>query len=343
MLKLTESVIKAIVSVALALAFGFWGLVIGTLAGVASISILSYILAPHQPRLVLDWESIRPLIRFGRWMFINSMIAMAGASILRIVITRQLGAGALGLYYLATQLAHLPSEISNGVFGQVAFPMFSRLQSDLERVRRVFRTMVVGTIALLYPACLLIIALAPTFVSEVLGSKWNGTEVLIQILTLATMIGIFGDTVVEILKGMGSPDKMTLMGFTQTLMLITLVLLLTREFGINGAALASIPAILISQLMGIIFIRQLMPQPFSGLGKPLGAIMVASLTGAAVAFVLDQQLVGIVGLLISGVGAALCTLLILWIADRKLSLGLTQDLVLIFPGVERYIRMLQAN
>jgi lipopolysaccharide exporter len=342
-LKLTESLVKAAVSIILAVFFGLWGLVVGTIAGVAAISILSYILAPHRPRLLFDREILRPLVNFGRWMFVTSLIAMAGTSILRIVITRQLGATALGLYYLAAQLAYLPSEVSSGVFGAVAFPMFSRLQTDFERAKRAFRTMVVGTAAILYPACLLIIVLAPTFVSEVLGPKWNGTEIIVQILSLATMIGIFGDTVVEILKGMGRPDRRTLMGFAQMLVLIGLVSLLTSQFGIVGAALASLPAVLVSQIMGIIFVGQLMPKPLSGLGKPMMAVVIASLGGAIIAFFLDKYLTGILGLVAAGTGAVLCTLAILWIANQKWSLGLINDLILIFPGVEKFVLALEAK
>lgn len=343
LLKLTESLVKAVVSVALAAFLGFWGLVLGTLAGAAAISILSYVLAPHRPKLAFEWEAIHPLIGFGRWMTVDSIIAMIAGSLLRIVITRQLGVSELGLYYLATQLASLPSEISNGVIGQVAFPMFSRLQSDLERLKRAFRTMVVGTIALLYPACLLIIVLAPTFVAEMLGSKWSGTEAVIQILTFATMIGIFGDTVVEILKGMGRPDKMTLMGLAQTVTLITFVSLLTSRFGLIGAALASLPAVFVSQILGIIFIGQLLSRPLSGLGRHLSAVIIASLIGAMVAFILDRYLMGIIGLAVASLGAVVCTLWIMWVANRRLSLGLDKELVLIFPGAARYIRILEVN
>lgn len=342
-LKMTESVVKVVVSVALAIVFGLWGLVVGTLAGSAAFSILSYILAPHRPKLVFDWEAIRPLIRFGRWMFVMSLITVAGGSILRIVITRQLGVAALGLYYLATQLAYLPSEVSSGIFGTVAFPLFSRLQSDLERVRTAFRTMVVGTAALLYPACLFIFVFAPTFIAEVLGAKWIGTEALIQILSVATMIGIFGDTVVATLKGMGRPDQRTFMGLVQILTLTILVALLTRRFGMVGAAFASIPAVLTSQLMGIIFVRQLMPQPLLGLVRPLGAIVIASLIGAIVGFFLDKYLIGMFGLIVAAVGFVLSTSVVLSIANRRSSLGLDQDLMRVFPGMATLLQKLEVK
>jgi O-antigen/teichoic acid export membrane protein len=100
--------------------------------------------------------------------------------------SRQLGVAALGLYVLAAQLAYLPSEISSGVVGSVAFPLFARLQTNIQQARRAFRTMVVGMAVLLYPVCLMMIALARPLVVEVLGAKWNGTEPVIQILVLAT-------------------------------------------------------------------------------------------------------------------------------------------------------------
>jgi O-antigen/teichoic acid export membrane protein len=330
-LKLSESLVAAVVSISFASVVGVWGLVAGSLAGVAVTVIVSYILAPHRPRLLFDQESIKPLIRFGRWVFITSLIALVGGTVLRIVISRQLGATALGLYYLATQLAYLPSEISSGVVGTVAFPMFSRLRSNLEKTKRAFRAMVIGTAALLYPACLLIIVLAPGLVNEILGSKWNGTEIVIQILTVAVMIGIFGDYLVEILKGMGRPDKRAMMVLAQVILLIALVAVLTNRFGVIGAALASIPAVIISQIMGIIFIGQLIPQPLSGLGRPIWAILVASLTGAVAAFYLDNHLNGIIGLGAASLGAVLCYLLLLWFADRIWNLGITQDFTLIFP------------
>lgn len=343
LLKLTESLVKAVVSVALAIFLGFWGLVFGTLAGAAAISILSYALAPHRPRLTIDWDALRPLINFGRWMTIDNIITLIAGSLLRIIITRSLGTSELGLYYLATQLASLPSEISNGAIGQVAFPMFSRLQPDLERLKRAFRTVVIGTMSLLYPACLLIMVLAPSFVTEMLGSKWQGAETVIQILTLATMIGIFGDTVVEILKGMGKPDKMTLMGLAQAVTLIIFVSLLTSRFGLTGAALASVPAVFVSQILGIVLISQLIPRPLSGLGRHLGAIIITSLLGGVVAFVLDRYLMDVIGLAVASLAAVACTLLGMWIANRRLSLGMERELALVFPAAARYIRILEGG
>jgi O-antigen/teichoic acid export membrane protein len=283
------------------------------------------------------------LIRFGQWIFVTGLIAMLGQYVLRVVISRQLGAAALGLYVLAAQLAYLPSEISSGVVGSVAFPLFARLQTDIQQARRAFRTMVVGMAVLLYPACLMMIALARPFVAEVLGAKWNGTEPVLQILVLATVIGIFGDAVVETLNGLGRPEKRARMTFVLNLTLISLVWVLSSNLGIIGASLAWLPAIIASQIVGIVSLRQVLPQPLEGLGRPLLIIAIASLAGAVTAFGITRYLSGIGGLVVAGSTASLVTFLLLWISGRGYSMGFIQDVITIFPRVGAFLQIPEVN
>ena len=338
-LRAAEAVVATIVSIVLAMPFGVWALVMGVLAGTLARAILSYVLAPHRPRLSFDSHASKSLIRFGQWIFLTAIIAMLGQYVLRVIISRQLGVTGLGLYFLAAQLAYLPAEISGEVIGSVAFPLFSRLQSDIQQARRAFRTLVVGMAALLYPVCVLIFTLAHPFIEEVLGSKWYGTGPVIQILVLASMIGIFGDAVVETLKGLGRPDKRALMTLVQVLTLIGLVGYLTSRFGIIGAAFAWVPAIAASQIIGIVFLKQVLPKPLVGLARPMLAIAIASLAGAVTAYGIHQYLSGIGGLLMAGSTALLVTLSLLWISGRRSSMDFIQDINTIFPRVAAFLRI----
>ena len=74
MIKLGEGLMNIIVSIALAPSLGVWALVIGTLVGSTTYLLMSYLFAPHRPKLLFDQSSIRPLIRFGRWVFATSLI-----------------------------------------------------------------------------------------------------------------------------------------------------------------------------------------------------------------------------------------------------------------------------
>ncbi|MHC4103406.1 MAG: oligosaccharide flippase family protein, partial [Planctomycetota bacterium] len=131
LVKLSEALLNTFVAITLAQAFGVWALVAGALAGSTSYMAISYLLAPHRPELSLNYASVRPLIAFGRWIFLTGLIAVFGAMVLKVVISRQLGAVELGLYFLAAKLAFLPAELASEVAGSVAFPLYARLQSDI--------------------------------------------------------------------------------------------------------------------------------------------------------------------------------------------------------------------
>lgn len=55
--------------------------------------------------LLFDWHALKPLLRFGGWILVASVVAMAGNFGLHIVISRQMGSEGLGLYFLAAALA----------------------------------------------------------------------------------------------------------------------------------------------------------------------------------------------------------------------------------------------
>jgi O-antigen/teichoic acid export membrane protein len=330
-LKLTEAVVSTVISIVLAPSYGVWALVAGTLAGSVSYLLMSYILAPHRPRFAFDQTAIRPLVRFGRWVFLTSLIVMVGNYILQIVISRQLGTAELGLYVLAAQLAFLPAEVATEVVGAVTFPLFARLQSDIYQVVRAFRTTLVGLSTLLFPTCVLLIVLAPALVQEVLGSRWEGTVPVIQVLALVSLLGVFGDVTGPIFNGLGQPYKVTVIEIVQSLLLIAFVWSLTSRYGLVGAALAWLPRVIISQIVSVIFVRQLLPQPFAGLGVVMFFITVASGIGAVVALSINIIFPGLIGFVIACTLAVVSTGGLLWASDRHFSLGLINGLGQIFP------------
>lgn len=332
-IKLPEALTNTIIAIALAPSLGVWALVAGALAGPTAMSILSYFLAPYRPRFSLDRQAARALIQFGRWIFLIGLIAVLGNSVLRLVITRQLGTAELGLYFLGASLAFLPADVASQVIGDVTFSLYARLQGNREKATRAFTSVLTGLFAVLTPICTLLIALAPPVVENVLGPKWEGTVPVIRILALASMIGLLGETIVPILKGMGRPSKVVVMEGVQTLLLIAGVVFFTRYWGLAGAALAWLPAIAISQLIGSKYARDLLPHAFAGLLKPFSVIAGIAVVGALFASGIYQMIPGLTGLMLGIALTAAGTGLVLWIADRWLALGLVDDLARAFPQV----------
>jgi O-antigen/teichoic acid export membrane protein len=324
---LPGALINTVVSISLAHSWGVWALVAGVLTGQVAYVILSYILAPHRPRFSLDRTTARPLVNYGRWIFVTGLVAMTGNALLQSVISRQLGTAELGLYALATTLAFIPNEIANAVVGPVSFPLYARLQQELEQVARVFRGILTGMAAILMPVCVLLFALTPQLVEHILGPKWAGSTSLIRLLVLVNVVGLPGDVIVPILKGLGWPRRVFNIELFQSSLLILFVALLVAPFGVMGVPLAWLLAVGAAQVLSLLFLARLVPRPYEGLRLSLLGIGMTSVVGGGIAWVVAQALPTLAGLLLAGSIGGGTTLMLLALWDRWLGLGLRTMLV----------------
>jgi O-antigen/teichoic acid export membrane protein len=333
MVYLSEALANTLIAIALAPVWGVWALVAGALAGPFTFMVMSYVLAPYRPRFVFDQQALQPLVRFGRWIFLTGLVNVAATSTLQAVISRQLGAEELGLYFLAAKLAFIPAEVLAEVIGSVAFPVYARVQADARQAARIFRSMLVALFALTLPLCALLIALAPTLVGDLLGAKWAGTVHLIQILAVVNIIGLLGESIHPILQGNGRPDQIFLIEVIQSSLLIGLAWGLTSRYGVTGAALAWWPAIGASQFLSLVFLRRILPAPLAGVPVSLLIIAMIALLGGAIALTLSGVFPGLLGLVIAGSTSAAVMLALLWTADRRFALGLLESLTRMFPQI----------
>jgi O-antigen/teichoic acid export membrane protein len=332
-----EALASATVSIALAQPLGVWALVLGALVGPTVSSLISFRVAPYHPRLTLEPAAVRTLLHFGRWIFFTSLISVAGRAILQIVITRKLGVEALGLYYLAAKLAFIPYEVSSEVVGAVAFPLFARLQADAAQVIRAFRALFTSVAALLFPTSALLVVLAPSLVIYVLGPRWQGTVLLIQLLALVSIVGLFGDTVGPILKGLGQPSRLAVLELIQSITLILVIWSLADSNGIVSAAIAWLAAVSASQLVSALFLQLALPKSLNGLARPTLAIVMAAGLGAWIAFFVIKALPGPFGLIVASGLGTVSALSLLWIMDRWLTFGLASGFYRIFPQLAAWV------
>lgn len=338
-LKIIEAIFNALISIALAKFLGVWAMVFGMIGGAGAMVVASYILAPYRPRIFYDWSSVKPLMKFGGWLLLSGVIAMAGNFGLRAIISRQVGADGLGLYFLAAQLAFLPSEIASEVVGTVAFPLFARLKASLQVAARAFQAILTGLMALLYPISALIIVLSPVLVRDILGTKWNGTVPLIQILGLVTMIALLPDVTVPLVKGFGQPYRATQIELVQFSSLLLTILFFTSRYGTVGAALAWLPAVICVQVLCLYFIQDIFRDPLNEARRPLFAIFLATIAGAGISYLAIHLLPNIPGLVIATLLAAVVTGSILWFSDQYYSLGLVRNIALAFPQLASILKV----
>jgi lipopolysaccharide exporter len=338
LMSLPDAIVNTLVSILLAPALGVWALILGFLAGQAAYVLMSYWLAPFRPRFSLDVAWARPLIQFGQWIFVISLISLIGRSVLQLIIIRKLGPTDLGLYFLAAKLAFIPTDVASEVVGSVAFPLYARLQAEVQRIASVFRTLTIGLLALLLPASATMIVLAPALAAHVLGDQWQAAVPVIQLLALVNVVGLLGETASPILQGMGQPKKLAFIEVVQSSLLVAAVWLLADRFGASSAGLAWLAAVGATQAISVFYLRRMLPAPFAGMLIPISLIGLAGLGGATAAWSAVRLLPGLGGLTLGAILSVSLTGVLLWGFDRHFSFGLMRDLHRVFPQLSLLLR-----
>ena len=334
---------ETVVSVLLAMRFAVLGLVGGAIAGALMAVALSYVLAPYRPRLLLTSHAIQPLIRYGRWLFLTGLVAIAASSVTQVVISRQLGPVELGLYFLAAKLAFLPHEVATQVLGDVAFSVYARVQDDRTRAAKAFRSIFLGMTTVLVPSYVLLICVAPRLVADVLGERWLGTETIIQLLALVGIVGLFGDVSGPLFRGLGYPQWLFSIEVCQSTLVVVLLWTLTGWYGVLGAAFAWLIATCSSQFVSFMLARRIFRKPLAGLAPPLASVLLASLAGALASLAVTWLLMGVAGLLVATCAAACATVAVLWFCDQRFELGLRSNLSQAFPQIATLLGTVPAS
>jgi lipopolysaccharide exporter len=335
LIRLSAAVCNTIISILLAKSLGAWAIVWGAVGGAVAHSIVSYLVAPYRPQFRMESVATSSLMRFGRWIFVIGVISVAADAALRWIISNRLGVAELGLYFMAARLAYLPYQVITELVGEVAFPLYARLQRNRAKATRAFSTVFVSVLALLLPTSLILLVLIPDLVMVVLGERWAGATTVMQLLVAVCVAGVVGDLIIPLLKGMGTPKKLAALDLLQFLVIVPAAWVLIGRYGLAGAGLAALVAVIFSQFFAIAFVRKVLDRPFRGTGGSCLAIVAASLAGSSVSLLIANLLSGLTALVASAIIGMTTVIAIVLILDHLFELKLLSRLAEPFPVLAR--------
>ena len=186
-LEITAAVVSAALGIALALAgYGVWSLVWGAIALAATKSILLAIVgwSTWRPMFHFVPRECRRFLRFGLFQMGERSLNLLGQQLDRIVIGLVLGPRPLGYYDLAYRLVARPFQAITPVFSRVAFPVFSHVQKDRDKLRKGYLELVEAVGVLTIPLYVAMFVLATPLVAVQLGPEYASIVGLLRILCL---------------------------------------------------------------------------------------------------------------------------------------------------------------
>jgi O-antigen/teichoic acid export membrane protein len=277
------ALVQAAVSVTLAFAgFGVWSLVLGALAAAVAQDAILWTIVPWRPSpRAASRRVLIEMVRYGRFVSAGSILNVVGRTIDNITIARLLGTTALGYYAIAFRLATFPETVIGYVVSRVMFPVYSMLQNDQQAVRRAYLQTLQRIAMAALPVSVVVAIAAEPIVLALLGEKWLVAVTPLRILAFYGLLKTFIAPSGEVFKGIGKPHLGPPFETVHLALAVPILYLLTRSYGIDGAALGMLLLIAVAGLPAMFLAMRLVGASIRDTARALSRPILCSVLLAA--------------------------------------------------------------
>jgi PST family polysaccharide transporter len=317
-LRTLVSTIAASVVAIVAAAFGAgaWALILQALLTTGISTVLLWTSSSWRPRRLWSRQSFAELRTLSGAVFGTDVLFWANRNVDNVLVSRFLGATALGLYSVAYNAMLIPLLRLVSPIGQVLFPAFSRME-DKRAIGALWLRMTRVTAALTVPAFVGLAVVAPDLVAAVLGDKWHGAARIIQVLAWVGILQAISwetQSVLTALNRAGTVFRYAVLSATLT---ITAFAIGVTQGVVAVAVAYAIVTTLLSPLYVNLGLRATGVRPTAFLRALVGISIAAAAMGVVLLVlrhvVLDGLGPGVRLVLLVGVGIALYVPLVAWL------------------------------
>jgi O-antigen/teichoic acid export membrane protein len=175
------------------------------ISGAATL-IASYLFIPGmRHRIIIDPNSARQLLKFGRWVFFSSIVYFFAMNFDRLYFAKQISLSQLGVYGIARALADIISLFVLRASNYVLYPTVAAAGlAPVDLRRRLLR----GRRTLLAAAAIglgLFLAFSPAVIRLLYDPRYGEAGVILPVLCIGVWFGILTSTNDSILMGLSRP------------------------------------------------------------------------------------------------------------------------------------------
>lgn len=168
------------------LGMGAWALVGQMVASAVLSVLLLWWVSPWRPSRSFSREHFRELFGFGVHVVGSDILSFVSRNIDNLLIGVVLGTVSLGYYAVAYRILTVTQTLLVNVARKIAFPAFSRLQDDPQRLVRAYYRVTRGVSVIILPGYVGLAVAAPELIVTVFGSRWAPSA---QVAAMLFLIG----------------------------------------------------------------------------------------------------------------------------------------------------------
>ncbi len=174
------------------LGYGVWSLVAGEVSKSFFVNIAYWMVGKWIPRFTFSIEAAKEMMRFGKWIITEKVQEYLYSNLDRIFLGYFGNLSILGIYTIGRQIVFVLYNAINGPIGGIVFPMLSKMQAEIEKVRSGFFEVSKRVMLVNIPVTIAVAVLSFDAVPLLFSNKWQG-------LPLVLCIGVIGEGVARLI------------------------------------------------------------------------------------------------------------------------------------------------
>lgn len=235
-IKLFSIIIAASIAIYLAYSgWGIWALIIQYIIYSTIRTSTTWIVSKWRPVFAFSKQSFRTLFGYGSKLLFSTFVAELYVNFQQILIGRFYTPSDLGYYSQARQFQQIPTGTISQVINSVAFPAYSKIQNEKQKLREMFRQNIRIVSFLNTPLMVLLAVVAKPLIIMLYSSKWIGSIEYFQFLCICFGILLsIHQCSLSVLKAVGKSDYVLKLEIIKKILGVLLIIVGINIWGLWG-------------------------------------------------------------------------------------------------------------
>ncbi len=201
------TLLSAIIGIVMAyLGFGVWALVAQNLSNTIINTFILFVTIKWRPKLLFSLSKLRVLFNYGWKILVAGLINVLYEDFRSLYVGKLYSADELAYYTRGKQFPHLIVDNVNSSITSVLFPVISKSQGDIAKVKLLTRRAIKTSAYILTPLMFGLAAVAEPLVILLLTEKWLPCVPFLQILCINNALMPLQTANLQAINALGRSD-----------------------------------------------------------------------------------------------------------------------------------------
>ena len=168
--------------------FGVWSLVWAAIAQSIAVSIQLWLKSTFKPILIFNIVKFKYHFNFGYKLLLSGLLETIFSNSYTFIIGKLYAPSQVGFYSKSNNLEMLPVQLITSVLTKITYPLFSEIQNDNIRLKKIFKRLIQIVILIVAPTLVFSAILATPIFRLLYTEKWLPAVPYFQILCIAGIL-----------------------------------------------------------------------------------------------------------------------------------------------------------